>query len=187
MAGVIALVFILLGIGGFAWGLVNAIRDIRIDERFGSGEAVTVRMVPQTRTGIYAREAVSGATPDAECAVTSPSGRNIPVTTPGGRFTMTVNGVTWYEIYVINTTEAGDHQVRCVSNGTSALGTAAFATGKHPDAGFFGGLVGGIASLFVLPLIGLITAGVIATVTGVKRGDHRKRLIAERYGRPQAP
>jgi hypothetical protein len=182
-AGVIALVFILIGAGGFAWGLVTAMGEVKMGQRFDAGETVTVRMLPDPKTAVFARAGASGLRPDAECTVTSAGGQTVPVTAPSGTFTSTINGVTWHEIYVVEVTDPGDYRVTCESTQTSG-----FATGKAPELGkFVGGIAGGIAALFVLSFVGMAIGAIIAIVTGVKRGNHRKRLLAERYGRPQQP
>jgi hypothetical protein len=183
VAGVIALVFILVGIGGFAWGLVTALGEVKLGKRFGAGEAVTVRMLPNPATGIFARQEPTGGRTDADCTVTSASGQTVPLSAPNATFTSTINGVTWQEIYVVDVTAAGDYRVTCAS-----AETPEFATGKDPELGtFFGGLAGGLGALFVLPFIGMVIAAIIAIVTGVRRGNHRRRLLAERYGYPPHP
>lgn len=182
-AGAIALIFILIGAGGLVWGLVTAVGEVKMGQRFGMGETVTVRMLPDPATAIFARAGASGLRPDADCTVTSAAGRPVPVAPPSGTFTATINGVTWHEIYVVKVTEPGDYRVTCQS--TESQG---FATGKAPELGrFLGGLAGGIAALFVLSFVGMAIGAIIAIVTGVKRGNHRKRLLAERYGSPRQP
>lgn len=177
VAGVIAFVLIALGIGGFAWGLVSSIRNLAVDRPFQPNETVTVQMTPESPMGIYVALGAAGIPTDAQCTVTSPSGQNVPITTPSGTFTVTTGGRTWQEIHVVEATEAGAHRVTCQGE------TGEYATGRHPDAAAFGGLIGGIASLILLPLLGMVIGGTIAIVTGVKRSGHRKRLLAERYGR----
>ncbi|MBC6461952.1 hypothetical protein [Actinomadura sp. HBU206391] len=177
VAGLLALVFIALGVGGFAWGLTSSIKNLEINRQFQANETVTVQMTPESSIGVYVTLSVSGDPLDGKCTVTSPSGQSVPVTTPSGTFTVNTGDQSWQEIHVVQATEAGAHRLTCQS------GIGPYATGRHPDTEAFGGLIGGVAALLVLPLVGVVTGAIIATVTGVKRGGHRRRLLAERYGR----
>ncbi|GAA2098589.1 hypothetical protein GCM10009780_46940 [Actinomadura alba] len=177
MAGLIAFVLIALGVGGFVWGLITSISNLDIDRPFQPDETVTVQMTPESPVGIYVALSAVGVPVNAQCTVTSPSGQDVPVTSPSGTFTVTTGGRTWEEIHVVEATEAGAHRLTCQGE------NGEYATGRHPDVAAFGGLIGGVASLILLPLIGVVTGTIIAIVTGVKRGGHRKRLLAERYGR----
>jgi hypothetical protein len=190
VAGLIAGLFILAGVGGFVAGLVSTLKQIRIDTTFEAGQTVAVPMSAGGKAGVFAGVSATRAGPDgtaepvstpvAQCAVTSPSGRDVPLSRPGGTFTATVDGVAWREIYVVHVSETGEHRVTCRSSEASR-----FATGKHPDnARLVGGLAGGIAALVLLPLVGLGIAITITIVVSLRRRDHRNRLIAERTGYP---
>ncbi len=186
-AGLLAGFLLLGGVGGFVWAVFNALGQIQVDKRFDEGQTVTIRMLPDVKTGIFAEEIVRGVgsgetesvTPVAKCAVTSPAGQVVSLQRQSGTFSATVNGVTWAQIYVVGVPEAGDYQVTCQSNETTLFGV-----GKDPDdAAFAGWIAGAFVALFVLPLVGLGVAVITAIVVGRRRRDHRNRLIVERATR----
>lgn len=176
-AVVFAVVLTALGVGGFAFGVFSAVKSIDVGQRFNAGETVTAQLQPSPRGAIYARVVTSGYQPQAQCTVTGPAGGKVTLAPPGGRFSTTSGGFTWSEIFVIEATESGTHHVVCESSETTA-----FTVGKHADVGkLFGGIFGGLASLMILPFAGIVTGVIIAVVVGVKRGNHRRRLLAERF------
>lgn len=176
-AALIAVVLTAAGVGGFAFGVFSAVKSIDVGQRFNTGETVTAQLKPSPRGAIYARVVASGYAPQADCTISGPSGRQATLSPPDGSFSMTSAGATWREIFVIEATESGTHHIVCRSNETST-----FSVGKDADVGrLFGGIFGGIASLLILPFTGIVIGVIIAVVVGVKRGNHRRRLLAERF------
>ncbi|MQA85954.1 MAG: hypothetical protein GEV03_15335 [Streptosporangiales bacterium] len=182
VAGAIAGVLVLAGVGGFAYGLATAVTEGDLGKRFRAGETVTVRLAPEPQPAIYVAES-EGPAPDAECAVTSTSGGNARVSRPDYAFEVTRDGVSWDLRYVIDVTAAGNYQVVCRPSAGDVAAT--YRIGEAPRmARFFGGLFGGLASLFVLPAIGVLAGGVMVAVVAIRRNDHRRRLQADRSGGP---
>jgi hypothetical protein len=176
-AVLLAIVLIALGVGGFGLGVFSAVKSMDVGQRFNADETVTARLTPSPRGAIFARVVDSGYAPEAECTVTGPSGRQARLFAPSGTFTVTSAGATWREIFVVEATETGAHRIVCRSSETNV-----FSVGKDADLGkLFGGIFGGIAFLLVLPFAGVVIGVIIAVVVGVKRGNHRRRLIAERF------
>lgn len=175
-AVVFALLMIVLGVGAFAWGIVNAVRASELGVRFQSGQTVQVPLAPAPQRAIYVRVAGPQAlTPEAACRVIGPGAPSL--SDPTGVFTTTQNGASWRELNVVNVTEAGTYSVAC-----SANQPLTFAIGRHVSLRtFFGGLLGGVAALFVLPGVGVLVAVIIAVVVAVRRGNHRRFLISQRF------
>lgn len=175
-AVVFAILMIILGVGGFAWGLVSAIRSAELGAKFLSGQPVAAAMAPAPRRAIYVQvDDQSALTPQAVCQIHGPGPASLSL--PSGTFTTTRGGVSWREMYVVNVTQPGNYQVVC--NSSEAQG---FAIGKHVSLGvLFGGLLGGIVALIVLPGVGILVGAIIAVVVAVKRGNHRRLLISQRY------
>lgn len=175
-AVVFAIVMIVLGVGVFAWGLVTAVQSSDLGARFLPGQPVVVSMAPAPRRAIYVQlDDPKGLTPQADCQIHGPGAASLSL--PAGTFTTTRGGASWREMYAVNVTQAGNYQVVCSSGQAQA-----FAIGRHVSLStFFGGLLGGLAALFVLPGIGVLVAVITTVVVAVKRGNDRRRLIAERY------
>jgi hypothetical protein len=176
-AALLAIILIAVGVGGFGYGVFSAVSSIDVGQRFNAGETVTAQLKPDPRGAIFARVVTHGYAPQADCTVTGPSGQKVTLFEPSGTFSTTSAGATWREIFVIEATESGTHRIVCQSADTNA-----FSVGKDADVGkLFGGIFGGIASLFILPFAGIVLGVIISVVVGVKRGNHRRRLLAERF------
>jgi len=187
-ASLLAVVLVLAGVASLVLGIVSAVRQLDIDQRFAAGQTIAVRMAPDAKTGIYARvpsawdvngDEESVPAPAADCTLTSPTGQALPLRTPSGTFITTVDDGVWYEVYVAAVPVAGDYRVTCTSDET-----ARFAVGKHPEWGTFAGsLIAGIVAFIALPILGVATVVTTAIIVGRKRRDHRSRLVAEQVAR----
>lgn len=179
VAVVIGAVVVLAGVGGFVYGVVTAATAGGIGERFPVGETATVRLAPQPQPAIYVSELDDGHAPSTECTVTSTTGDEVRVTRPSFAFTYTRGGTTWHLRYLVHAPAPGEYRVSC--RPTSGNVSTEHAMGQAPRTEqFFGGLFGGLASLFVLPAIGLAVGGTLAIVVGTRRSNHRRRLQAAR-------
>ena len=175
-AGVIATLSLVIGFAGVVWFSLGIIETTKIDQRFRPGQTVTVTIESGKRTAIYVPEDARLAS-GPRCTVLDRSGRHLPIREPGSTTTMSTGDETWLEIFIVGApVEPGPHQMTCES-----ATTVDFATGGHLEVGETFGRLGLVA---IVPVVGIATAVIMAVVVGVKRGRHRKRLIAERYGPP---
>lgn len=191
IAGIIAVVGIVIGVGGgvtlFVYGTASMTPD-NLTGLSGSGTASgSVRLTAGQDWAVFA---TSDASWDVTCSARGTSG-NATVSDPGETVNFTSHGGQWWEVARIRAPADGTYQVSC-SPKPDAVSTGVDATrymvGEAPSIGvFFGSLFGGFAVLFGVPFIACVTGGVIAIVTGVRRGGHRKQLLAERYGPPYPP
>jgi hypothetical protein len=158
VAGVLMLIY---GIGGISAPMIRT---------FGEGETVSVRL--DQDTAIYTAD---GATRyEATCVVTSADGKPVPTSTVGYSFTKQADGRQWQLLRTFPISTPGDYRVAC----TEARGPYAIA--DQPDVSRF---VVGMVSLFALSGLGIVIGAVLAVVVGVKRGNHRRRLLDERLRR----
>ena len=191
IAGIIAAAGIVIGVAGgvvlFVYGTTSMIPD-RLTGLSGTGTASgNVRLTAGQDWAVFA---TSDASWEVTCTVQGSSG-NGTVTDPDETANFTSDGGTWWEVARIRVTADGTYRVGCApkQDGTSMEAQSArYMVGEAPSLGaFFGGLFGGFAVLFGVPFIAVVIAAVICMVTGVRRGGHRKRLLAERYGPPRPP
>lgn len=161
VAGVLMLVY---GISGISAPMIRT---------FGEGETVSVRLDQDSAIYIASGDRMYGST----CVVTSADGK--PVATNGevAPFTKTVDGQQWELRRTFRVATPGDYRVAC----TEAPGPYAIA--NEPDVPRF---VIGIVSLFALSGLGVLVGGILAIVVGVKRSNHRRRLLEERWRLGQA-
>jgi hypothetical protein len=177
-AAAFATIMIALGVGGFAWGIVTAIRSAEVGQQFVPGQAVTVPMAPTPRAAIYIQVAgQQGSTPPADCRILGPTGTSPDLSPSTTAFTTTLNGISWRQLYVVHVSQSADYTVVCSSSQATR-----FAVGRQVAVGaLVGGILGGIAALLILPGAGTLVAVIIAVVVGVRRGNHRRFLISQRY------
>lgn len=186
IAGIIAGVGIIVGVGGgvglFVFGATSMTPDTRTTLS-GSGTATgSVRLTADAEWAIFS---TTDASWDVQCAA-SAGGDQATVTAPDETVTFTTGGSTWHEVARVKAPSDGAYAFTCrpVSGdpGSDASG-ARYLVGEAPELGaFFGGLFGGFALLFGVPFVAVLAAVIISVVTGVRRSDHRRRLIMERGG-----
>ncbi|MFF3438878.1 hypothetical protein [Streptosporangium sp. NPDC002721] len=165
----LALVSIVVGIGGFAGGLFNAVTDAAPTQTFAPGQAATVKIDPADKPAIYV---ATGGPTQFECTLKGGTGTpslqkpDIQQTVAGS------DGVTWEMGLRVGVDQAGDYQVQCSAD--PAEGTT-FGVGKELAAD---SLVGGVLALFLIPAIGILLAIVVTIVVLVRRSGARKRRAA---------
>ncbi len=178
VAAVLAGLMIIAGGLGFALGILHAVTSVKIGTRFTAGQHVTVTLNSDRRHAIYARvpDGYTPAYPQATCQAAGPGTGFLPLRRPtGGSGHITINGVTWQEVYVFDAPTAGRYGVTCQSQEVADFSVGdAWQTSR-----VIGGVVGGLVALLLVPA-GIVIGGFIAILVGVRRGRHRRRLLAER-------
>ncbi len=174
----LALVSIIVGIGGFAGGVLGAVTSAAPTKTFAPGENTTVTLDPADKPAIYV--STSGPT-NFECTLTGGTGtpslqKPLVQQTVSGS-----DGVVWEMGLQIGVEQAGDYQVTCTADPVE--GTT-FGVGRELAAG---SLVGGVIALFAVPGIGILLAIIVTIVVLVKRGNARKRRAAASAGQWGAP
>ncbi|WP_433375591.1 hypothetical protein [Streptosporangium sp. CA-115845] len=174
----LALVSIIVGIGGFAGGVLGAVTSAAPTKTFAPGENTTVTLDPADKPAIYV--STSGPT-NFECTLTGGTGtpslqKPLVQQTVAGS-----DGVVWEMGLQIGVEQAGDYQVTCTADPVE--GTT-FGVGRELSAG---SLVGGVIALFAVPGIGILLAIIVTIVVLVKRGNVRKRRAAASAGQWGAP
>lgn len=192
IAGIIAGIGILIGVAGGAGLFVLAAASVTPSTRIplnGTGTATgNVRLTAGQNWAVYS---TSDASWDVECTAMS-GAKKAAVTQPGGDFDFTDHGRTWYKVAEVKAPGDGTYAFNCApsryATDAEGLANAQYFVGDSNSAKtFIGGIFGGFAVLFGVPFIAIVTAVIIGVVTGVKRGNHKKRLMAERYGAPRPP
>jgi len=165
----LALVSIIVGIGGFAGGILGAVTDASPTRTFAPNEAATVTLDPADKPAIYV---ATGGPTKFECTLTG--GTSTPrLQKPDVQQTVAgSDGVTWEMGLRVGVDQAGEYQVQCSAD--PAEGTT-FGVGRELSAD---SLVGGVAALFLIPGIGILLAIVVTIVVLVKRSGARKRQAA---------
>lgn len=189
IAGIIAGLGILIGVAGGVGLFVLAAGSVTPDTRIplsGTGNATgNVRLTAGQDWAVYA---TSDASWDVQCTATS-GATKAAVTQPGDDFDFTDHGHTWYKVAEVKAPADGTYAFSCTpsqyATDAEGLATAQYFVGDSNSAkSFIGGIFGGFAVLFGVPFIAIVLAVIIGVVTGVRRGNHKKRLLAERYGPP---
>jgi hypothetical protein len=169
-AAIFAVIMFVGGGVGLAYGIVTAVKTIDLGTKFNSGQTISVTWDTTPTRAIFARASDPGRT-HLDCSVTGPDGNPLQLTVPGGKFTTTINGVSWMEIYTLNPPTAGTYRVTCRSSDVPE-----FAAGKHPRVSvLLGGVLGGIAAV-AIGGVGILISIIITIVVAVRRGNHRRRL-----------
>jgi len=173
----LAVLSLIVGIGGFAGGLLGAISDAAPTRTFAPGEQATVALDPADKPAIYV--STSGPT-NFECSLTG--GTNPPsLKKPSSQQVVQgTDGVTWEMGLQVGVEQAGDYQVQCTAD--PEAGTT-FGVGRELAAG---SLVGGSIILFLVPTAGFLLAVVVTIVVLVKRSRARKHVAAAsaQWGQP---
>jgi len=191
IAGIIAGLGILIGVaGGFgliAYGASMAEPDTKI-MLSGTGSATgSVRLTADQKWAVFS---TTDSSWDIQCTARSGS-TAASVTDPDSEANFTSGGTTWYQVAQVTAPADGTYAFTCGpapdAIGNDA-GSARYFVGEASTLGqLFGTLFAAFGVLFGVPFIAIVAAVIIGVVTGVKRGNHRKRLMAERYGPPPGP
>ncbi|MET7460483.1 hypothetical protein [Nonomuraea sp. NPDC005501] len=163
----LALVCVVAGVALFAGGVADTARSALPTRTFGSGETVTVNVDPADEPVVY----LASASPVQYTCSAGGAGKALLARMPGS-MTVTQGSTTWRAILALNVPKAGGYQLKC---DTAAGSGARFAVGPAVDAG---GLLGGVAALFLLPGAGVLVAVVLTVVVLARRSGHRRRLAA---------
>ncbi|NUR87960.1 MAG: hypothetical protein HOY71_28070 [Nonomuraea sp.] len=164
-------VVVVLGVVGvvvFAGGVLSSVSDVAPTTTFASGESVKVTLDPAQRPAVYI---ATGTRVNYQCEISGgPSQAKLVKIT--GNQTITAGGNTWQEILAVNAPAKGEYQLTCV---TQEEAGARFGVGRDVLAAA-GGLVGGVAALFLIPGAGLLIGIVGTVVILLRRRGARKRL-----------
>lgn len=173
----LAVLSLVVGIGGFAGGVLGVITDAAPTRTFAPGEHATVTLDPADKPAIYV--STSGPT-NFECSLTG--GTNPPsLKKPNVQQTVQgTDGVTWEMGLQVGVEQAGDYQVQCTAD--PETGTR-FGMGRELAAE---SLISGSLILFLVPTAGFLLAIVVTIVVLVKRSGARKRVAAAsaQWGQP---
>jgi hypothetical protein len=139
--------------------------------RFGGTGSVTVQLDAGSDKAIWVESRGLSFAP--ECQITSPG----TLHGSGSDTSIGKGTTTWHLLDTIDVPKTGEYQIRCRSEGTRVQ----YAIGDSVDVG---GFVVGLVLAIVLPIVGFLSCVVICLITGLRRSSHRKRLVAQSYGRP---
>ncbi|WP_246267175.1 hypothetical protein [Nonomuraea typhae] len=163
----VAVLFVIAGIVVFVTGLAGGVTSAAPSGSFAPGQQSTVTIDPGDRPALYLTR---GTQVSWECQI---NGNAKLINVPANQ-TVTVNDTSWELIALINAPAAGDYQVTCTIDPSAPT---RFGVGSDLSTAA-GGIVGGVAALFLLPALGVLIAIVWTVVVVVRRGSHRKRLAA---------
>lgn len=173
VAGLVAAVLIGLGILSFVRTLTSAVDSVDTEGRFRGGESLTLHLEDGQERAVFV-DLPDDAESRYDCRVTGPSHPSLYQ--PRSSFEVSSGDRTWRRVLVLLPHGTGEHTVTC-----EASQTAEFAVGDKPEPS---GLINGFLLTVGLPVLGVITCTLIAVLTAVRRGRHRRRLLAERFPRP---
>ncbi|MCK2219913.1 hypothetical protein MF672_039875 [Actinomadura sp. ATCC 31491] len=170
MAWIVAVLCGILGVVLFVGGVVGGVSDLAPTKTFASGESVTITADPADKPAIY----ISTDTPvNYTCQISGGTGQAKLARTTGSE-TVTLNGVVWEQILVVNAPAKGDYQVTCGNEGTA---TVRYGVGK-PLSSAVSGIAGGTLTGLLAGGAGLLAAVIATVVVLVRRSSARKRLAA---------
>lgn len=172
VAALLGLVLAGAGVALIVVTVKNTMNSIDTSRAFSSGESQTFRLVEGETKAIYVSQSGTGR---VDCRI--PELRSGTLTQPDGSFRITINSRTWDRVFEVKPGSSGDYTLSC----TSEL-PAQFALGDRPQVG---STISGIAAGVGCFLAALATAVTITVVTAVRRGRHRRRLVALSAPAPQ--
>ncbi|MBB4931102.1 hypothetical protein F4561_001922 [Lipingzhangella halophila] len=170
------------GITGFVLGVASVASNITTAAEFSAGGKATFE-AEQANTDsdfwkLFANQDIPFSDVERDCEVTGPDGQ-VALSQPDYGRNSTVDGETRILISQLDITEPGEYTIECDAN-TYAYFTVGY--GPHAASATLG-IVGSIAALFLVPLLGVIAGLTMIVVTAVRRSHHRTRLqAASGYG-----
>ncbi|WP_306367243.1 hypothetical protein [Nocardiopsis sp. CC223A] len=141
----------------------------------GSGEGAFSH-TPGTETAIVALYSTSALGSPDDCGLVAPAGEPVGFSDPG----FTHETAEWTLVGAASPQESGEYTLVCEGARDASYAVAAVPA----DFGMAGDIAGALAAFFLIPLAGLALGLILIITTAVRRGKHRKRLIAERGGYP---
>ncbi|GAB3728012.1 hypothetical protein [Nocardiopsis nanhaiensis] len=173
-AGILTL-GIIGGIVGFIASVASAVSLPEFETRIAdSSEETFVLEDGDVNIGLFAAE--GGA--EGDCRITDPDGQKWDFGDPGYGHHGNHDDVRWDLVGVFNGAEAGEYLVECRYTGNEAEFAVADVGGGEDD--IMSGAAVGLVLMLGLPSAGLAIGVPTMIVTGVRRGRHKRRLMAER-------
>ncbi|MER7499650.1 hypothetical protein AB0L05_12070 [Nonomuraea pusilla] len=164
----VALVCVIVGVALFANGVVGGVSGVAPTKTFAAGENVKVTLDPAERPAVY----LSSDTPvHYECRISGGPGQ-AKLATPGTNQTLNDGSATWELILLVNAPKKGEYDLTCA---VQEQADVRFGVGRDLLSAA-GGIVGGVAALFLVPGFGVLLAIIMTVVVLVRRNGHRKRL-----------
>ncbi|MBB4931101.1 F0F1-type ATP synthase assembly protein I [Lipingzhangella halophila] len=182
VGGLVIVLGIAGGITGFILGIAGVVNSTSTAAEFDAGEPATFEADEANTDSdtwkLYADQDISSRDAEENCEVTGPGGQ-VAISDPGYSSETTVNDERWVLVAQLDITETGEYTVEC-----DASTNAGFSVGYGPGLGDNAmGIVGSIAALILVPLLGVIAGLTMIVVTAVRRSRHRTRLqAASGYG-----
>jgi serine/threonine protein kinase len=135
---------------------------------FAANETATVRLTRDSRPGFYATAIGS---PAGRCFARDATGRQIWAKPNSGTESVTIDDTQWYVLSHLDLPADGTYQVGC----TGANADARYGVGTLPEAVT---LITTFSIAILVPLAAGAAAIAITIAVAVRRGSHRRRLLA---------
>jgi hypothetical protein len=159
----IAVVFTLVGVGGFVAGVSSVGRSIphlQYILQDGQGQGA-VQLEAGQKYATYVPVGTTG---------TCTYGKGVTAEALNGTFTVAQGGRSWRSVEGLRVATTGRYQVSCAGG--------VFAVGDRPQGARVAGLAGGLAALAGLPCLGFVLGGALALMVALRRAGNRRRLLA---------
>lgn len=171
---VIALGFI-AGLAGLITGIVIAAQVPDFAGRAGPGESTSFEVGAEQAGSSWSLYAdAPGANPGA-CSVTDPAGADVPLGSSAVSHNVQNGQQYWESVAAFTPAEAGEYTLGCSDE------AATYAVTPGGDAAGTGlGVLGGLGSMFLFPILGLLIGLLLIITTYTGRSRDRRRLLAER-------
>lgn len=124
---------------------------------------------------------------DQRCAGSGQDGGSLRITTlEGNSFTFLREGDVWEAHYTVRASRDDRYRITCDAEPVTRESLAdGYALGEDfPRGGLVGDLYGALGIAFLLSLVGVVTGGVIARVTAVRRRRRPGAAVPQRAGAP---
>jgi hypothetical protein len=185
VGGVIILIGIIGGVVGFVLGLVNAVKLPEFSARFNDGGQGTFQVDQSGQTAragrawqLYATTPMTNTEVAKVCTISGAGEASLGF--PSYSHQVTSGGQTWNLVASIAIERPGRYTVSC-RDGSGAEFAVAYG---NSGGGFFASIVAVFAAGFGPPIAGILIGGLIMIVTGMRRGGHKRRLMAQRMMPP---
>ncbi|TWV57101.1 serine/arginine repetitive matrix protein 2 [Streptomyces misionensis] len=166
VAALLGVVLVGTGVTLVVLVIKNTVESVDTAHRFAAGGQRTFSFTQGKTRAIYVFQPERG---HVDCRV--PSALADSLTKPAGTFRVTRGARSWDRVLELTPRTGGDYPVTCASE----VPGAEFALGDKPEVG---GMVGGILAAIGCFLTAALAVPAICIVTAVRRGRHRRRLLA---------